>query len=114
MGRREEAAGLGTRSVRAISGVAVGWDKLALERRPTLCDVDWHEMVGLRLKRLVPPYVMKTLTNRTSASGGRESPVPVRRDRTIRSGRDASVEQHGGLTSAARCQSAGWPTGPLR
>ncbi len=28
----------------------VGWDKLALERRPTMCDVVWRAMVGLRLK----------------------------------------------------------------
>ena len=34
----------------------VGWDKVALDRRPTKLREVWREMVGLRPKRLVPPY----------------------------------------------------------
>ncbi len=39
--------------------VDVGWDKLALERWPTLCDAVWWAMVSLRPKRLVPPYELE-------------------------------------------------------
>ena len=34
----------------------VGWDKVALDRRPTTLRAVWREMVGLRPKRFVPPY----------------------------------------------------------
>ena len=57
-----------------------------------MCGVDWHEMVGLRPKRLVPRYVIASLASRTSASEGRESPVPVRRDCTVQLEWDANVE----------------------
>ena len=93
MGHRAEAAGLG------VGGMSCGLRGMALSlspfspkkdallrskrrqwRWPTMCGVDWHEMVGLRPKRLVPRYVIASLASRTSASEGRESPVPVRRD----------------------------------
>ncbi len=48
---------------------AVGWDKLALERWPTMIDVVSWAMVGLRPKRLVPPYYV------ASKAQGRATPL---------------------------------------
>ncbi len=41
----------------------VGWDKVALDRWPTMFRKSWSKMVGLRPKRLVPPYVFRVASD---------------------------------------------------
>ena len=48
----------------------VGWDKLALERWPTMDDACLG-MVGLRPKRLVPPYLCCPLRDAVVGRDGR-------------------------------------------